>query len=124
MTLGVLEERLVVIRLPCVGLAVMVTMIGPGVLVQAIMVVIGMVTGVLKSVVTGELVSAGGGMLLLTMMGWIALPSRQLLALTVQVRESVPTKLRLGTYVILGEPEARLVVIRLPCIGPVMMSMM
>src|SRR5437867_4499080 len=116
MTLGVLEERLVVIKVPCVGLAVIVTiigtagelgpvmmsmMVGPGELVHKSRLGIEIVIGRFSAVRTGALVTgAGGGGLMavpvLTMIGWTERLSKQLLALTVNMNESLPVKLRLG----------------------------
>ena len=83
--------------MPWVGLALIVTVEGPAVLLQRSRVGIMSVMGVLNSVVTAELVRGGGGRLVKTEMGRAALLGGQLLALMNQLIESEPTKFRLGT---------------------------
>ena len=102
MILGKFEARLVVMRLPCIGPVMMSMMVGPGVLVHNSRLGIEMVRATFSAVRTGELViGAGGGGLMgvpvLTTIGWMEALSAQLLALTVNMKESFPVKLRLGT---------------------------
>src|SRR5437870_5028745 len=97
-------------------------MVGPGVLVHNSRLGIEMVRATFSAVRTGELViGAGGGGLMevpvLTTIGWMEALSAQLLALTVNMKESFPVKLRLGTKVTLGKLEERFVMIRVPWAG-------
>ena len=57
MTLGKLDERFVIIRVPWAGLALIPTLIGPAVFVQMMSVEMLMINGVFSCTVTGAFVT-------------------------------------------------------------------